>query len=116
MDQLVIDQGGRKSKASVVGCVRLISQCLAMGKPWIMIHPQTQRLLLFRLAFMYSEEFSTSWLSFADEVLALEDKKSLALEDKDPVNTAIVAGAAPAKAETVKAAKAAPAKAQRVKA
>ena len=56
LTKIIIEEGGFDDEEAVAGAIRLALQCLAMGPPWIMRHPQTQRLLFALLQFKWCEE------------------------------------------------------------
>jgi hypothetical protein len=64
VSQLVIDDGGWQDEDCIEGVQKLIEKALAMGDPWIRIHPQTGRMLFLKLSFEFAEEFAESWSSF----------------------------------------------------
>jgi hypothetical protein len=59
--QVIVNQGGWQDPEAIRGSLELAKQCLTMGPPWIMQHPQTRRMLLLELDFSYSEEMVEKW-------------------------------------------------------
>jgi hypothetical protein len=76
--QLVLDDGGWNDKYAVEGAQKLIEKAIAMGDPWVRIHPQTGRTLFLKLNFEFEELFEESWSNFRREMndgnLGLGDK------------------------------------------
>ena len=64
----MIDDGGWDDEHAVSGAQKLIEKAIAMGDPWIRIHPQTGRTLFLKLHFEFEELFEESWASFRKEV------------------------------------------------
>ncbi len=61
--KLVIDFGGWKDADAIKGATTGALQCLAMGEPWVRIHPQT-KMVCFAIAEMgWREEFEQAWRS-----------------------------------------------------
>ena len=67
ISQLVMDDGGWDDPHARAGADRLMRQNMAMGGPWVKMHPQTKRLLYLKLNFEYREEFEESWGSYKKE-------------------------------------------------
>ena len=74
---MLANEGGWDDDKAVQGCLRLVSQCLAMGGTWCMKHPQTRRMMFLELSFEWAEDMGTSWTTF--KKLATPDE----LNDKD---------------------------------
>ena len=70
VSQLVADDGGWSDPEAVLGTQRLIEKAVAMGDPWIRIHPQTGRTLFLKLTYEFSELFEESWCTFRRELTA----------------------------------------------
>jgi hypothetical protein len=62
--RMIVEFGGWQSKAAIAGATTAAHKCLAMGKPWIMVHPQSEMLLFLILDFGFSEEFTKAWTHF----------------------------------------------------
>lgn len=61
--KLVTDFGGWSDVEAVKGATTGALQCLAMGEPWVRIHPQTQ-MVCFAIAEMgWREKFEQAWRS-----------------------------------------------------
>ena len=61
--KLVTDFGGWTDAEAVKGATTGALQCLAMGEPWVRIHPQT-KMVCFAIAEMgWREEFEQAWRS-----------------------------------------------------
>ena len=74
---MLANEGGWDDDKAIQGCLRLVSQCLAMGGTWCMKHPQTRRMMFLELSFEWAEDMGTSWATF--KKLATPDE----LNDKD---------------------------------
>jgi hypothetical protein len=74
--RLVVDFGGWQSKEAIQGATTAANKCLAMGWPWIMVHPQSELLTFLVLDYGYEEQFSKAWTHFRKEshAGALSDK------------------------------------------
>lgn len=46
---------------ALLGCVKVVQKCMAMGHPWVHRHPQTERLEYLLLNFEWAEDFEQSW-------------------------------------------------------
>jgi hypothetical protein len=66
--QLVLDDGGWSDEFAVDGAQKLIEKAIAMGEPWVRIHPQTGRTLFLKLNFEFEELFEESWSTFRREL------------------------------------------------
>lgn len=66
--QLVLDDGGWSDEFAVEGAQKLIEKAIAMGDPWVRIHPQTGRTLFLKLNFEFEELFEESWSNFRKEI------------------------------------------------
>jgi hypothetical protein len=66
--QLVIDDGGWDDEFAVGGAQKLIEKAIAMGDPWVRMHPQTGRALFLKLNFEFEELFEESWSTFKKEI------------------------------------------------
>ena len=64
---MVVKLGGWKSSEAVEGAVSCAQKCLAMGRPWIQIHPQTGLANFLLLSFGFSEVMTESWELFRSE-------------------------------------------------
>ena len=64
---MVVKLGGWKSTEAVEGAVSCAQKCLAMGRPWIQIHPQTGLANFLLLSFGFSEVMTESWELFRSE-------------------------------------------------
>ena len=59
--KLVKDLGGWRCKESIDGAVKLAQKCLKMGKPWVIIHSQTEMIEFLHLKFQFEETFEQMW-------------------------------------------------------
>jgi hypothetical protein len=77
--RMVVEFGGWQSKAAIAGATTAAQKCLAMGKPWIMIHPQSEMVLFLVLDFGFEEEFKKAWSHFRKERSSgsMSDKKAI---------------------------------------
>ena len=55
------DLGGRSDPSIIEGVLKGHSKCVAMGPPWIHIHPQTELVEIVIIEFAWQETFETSW-------------------------------------------------------
>jgi hypothetical protein len=63
--QLILDQGS--DELAMIGILKLIKKCVAMGYPWVQKHPQTELVMYLLLQFQFQEDFEQSWTSFKAE-------------------------------------------------
>jgi uncharacterized membrane protein YgcG len=80
VSQLVIDEGGWKDEAAVLGVLRLIAMCISMGAPFHFTHPQTRRTLFLKLTFEYREEFTRSWNTFKRQIDTVQQDEPTSLD------------------------------------
>jgi len=65
--QLVDKLGGSNNPMAIEAASRVAQQCLALGTPWIMVHPQ-HRMMTFRLLeYKFEDTFKQAWKSWKEE-------------------------------------------------
>jgi len=74
---LIVDSGGYGDREAINGSLTLAQKCLAMGSPWVMRHPQSERLMYLELSFDFAEEFKESWAEFKEEHAGRSDLETL---------------------------------------
>ena len=86
LDQLIKKEEAMTSDKGMAGVRLLIEKAVALGPPWIRVHPQTNRTLFLVLEFQFSEEFETSWAMLKME----HENQSLKIDpiQKKPEETA----------------------------
>ncbi len=62
-----MELGGWRSAEAQRGATNVAQQCLLLGHPWIIIHPQSQLTEFLYLSYSWREEFETAWTLFRDE-------------------------------------------------
>ena len=81
---MLANEGGWDDDKAIQGCLRLVSQCLAMGGTWCMKHPQTRRMMFLELSFEWAEDMGTSWTTFKKLATPAEcDKNDMPENDSD---------------------------------
>jgi hypothetical protein len=114
LDQLIRKEEAGDSEKGMAGVRLLIQQAVALGPPWIRVHPQTNRTLFLVLDFQFSEDFETSWAMLKCEhenqalkIDPIQNKPEETAPMKAVLDTQIPKEKAKAKAKTAPEAKAA---------
>lgn len=65
---LVAKLGGFESDEATSGALTVASKCVAMGRPWVMVHPQSNLLCFLYMEYTNEETFKQSWETWKTEV------------------------------------------------
>ncbi len=64
LGKLIVDLGGWDDNAAVKGGLTAAGKCLALGKPWVRVHPQTEMTEFLVLQHGFNEDFDEEWSIF----------------------------------------------------
>ena len=67
---LVQDWGGWQSEEAVKGATNASAMCVAMGPPWVLIHPQSKLAEFAVVELSWQEEFEEAWKETMHDVIA----------------------------------------------